>query len=125
MFQLWKFEWNRRGTESNKREKWVKKNVAAIGNRTRDLSITDQMSVLTNQVHLNIQFRHIFDQKCSFTDSLNRLGSRFARTSFVPLEIISENIFEIKKDIFVVSTSIDAANFFESWRGVLARKWPT
>ena len=39
-----------------------------------------------NQVHLKIQFRHKFDQKCPFTDSLHRLGSRFARTSSVPLE---------------------------------------
>ena len=37
-------------------------NVAASGNRTRDPSITDQLSVLTNQVHLKIQFRHRFDQ---------------------------------------------------------------
>ena len=43
-------------------------------------------SVFTNQVHLNIQFRHRFDQKCPFTDSLHRLVSRFARTSSVPLE---------------------------------------
>ena len=70
--QLWKFEWSRRGIESKKREKWEKKkfNAAATGNRTRDLSITDQMSVLTNQVHLKIQFRHRFDQKCPFTDSV-------------------------------------------------------
>ena len=48
------------------------------------------MSVLTNQVHLKIQFRHIFDQKCPLTDSLHRLASRFARTSSVPLEISTE-----------------------------------
>ena len=30
-------------------------------------------------------------QKCLFTDSLHRLGSRFARTSSVPLEIICLN----------------------------------
>ena len=29
------------------------------------------MSVLTNQVHLKIQFRHRFDQKCPFTDSFH------------------------------------------------------
>ena len=89
--QLWKFEWNRRGTESKKRKKWGKNkknnNAASTGNRTRDLSITDQMSVLTNQVHLKIQFRHRFDQKSPFTDSLHRLGSRFARTSSVPLRV--------------------------------------
>ena len=45
------------------------------------------MSVLTNQVQLKIQFRHIFDQKCPFTDSLHRLASRFARTK---LEISTE-----------------------------------
>ena len=56
--------------------------------------ITDQMSVLTNQVHLKIQFRHRFHQKCPFTDSLHRLGSRFARTSSVPLE---KNLFKITK----------------------------
>ena len=86
---------NSSGTEeepSQKREKNGGKkkiiNAAATGNRTRDLSITDQMSVLTNQVHLKIQFRHRFDQKCPFTDSLHRLSSRFAQTSSVPLEII-------------------------------------
>ena len=62
-------------------------NAATTRNRTRELSIIDQMSVLTNQVHLKIQFRHRFDQKCPFTDALHRLGSRFARTSPVPLEI--------------------------------------
>ena len=73
---------NSSGTEgepSQKREKMGAKrkkiNAASTGNRTRDLSITDQMSVLTNQVHLKIQFRHRFDQKCPFTDSLHRLGS--------------------------------------------------
>ena len=95
--QIWKFEWNRRGTESKKREKWGKRgkyNATATGNRTRDLSITDQMSVLTNQVHLKIQFRHRFDQKCPFTDSLHRLGSRFARTSPVPLEMMKHCLLE-------------------------------
>ena len=84
---------NSSGTEeepSQKREKNGEKikiiNAASTGNRTRDLSITDQMSVLTNHVHLKIQFRHRFDQKCPFTDSLHRLGSCFARTSSVPLE---------------------------------------
>ena len=69
---LWKFEWNRRGTESKKREKGGKKsNAVATGNRTLDLSITDQMDVLTNQVLLKIQFRHRFDKKCQtrYTDS--------------------------------------------------------
>ena len=75
-----------------KREKYgckkKKINAAATGNRTRDPSITDQMSVLTNQVHLKIQFRHRFDRKkCPFPDSFHRLGSRFARNSSVPLEI--------------------------------------
>ena len=85
---------NSSGTEeepSQKREKNGRKKKkikdASNGNRTRVLSITDQMSVLTNQVQLKIQFRHIFDQNCSFTDSLHRLSSRFARTSSVPLEI--------------------------------------
>ena len=73
---------NSSGTEgepSQKREKKGGKkkkiNAAATGNRTRDLSITDQMSVLTNQVHLKIQFRHRFVHKCPFTDSLYRFGS--------------------------------------------------
>ena len=35
-----------------------------------------------------IHFGHKFDQKCLFTDSLHRLGSRFARTSSVPFEKI-------------------------------------
>ena len=59
---------NSSGTEgepSQKERKMEEKrkiiNATAIGNRTRDLSITDQMSVLTNQVHLKIQFRHRFD----------------------------------------------------------------
>ena len=34
-----------------------------------------------------VQFLANFDQKCLFTDSLHRLGSRFARTSSVSLEI--------------------------------------
>ena len=72
IYQILKFEWNRRGTESKMREKWGKNQCC------RDPSIT----VLTNQVHLKIQFRHIFDQKCPLTDSLHRLASRFARTSF-------------------------------------------
>ena len=55
-------------------------NAATTRNRTRELSIIDQMSVLTNQVNLRIQFRHRFDQKCPFTD--------FAQTSSVSLEII-------------------------------------
>ena len=79
---------------SQKREKNGGKksnnNAASTGNRTRDLSITDQMSVLTNQVHLKIQFRHRFDQKCLFSDSIHRLGSRFAQTSSVPLEKMFE-----------------------------------
>ena len=41
--QIWKFEWNRRGTESKKREKWGEKrnkiNAAATGNRTLNPSI--------------------------------------------------------------------------------------
>ena len=57
----------KRDKNGGKKEK--KNNAAATGNRTRDPSITDQMSVLTNQVHLKIQFRHRFDQKCPFTDS--------------------------------------------------------
>ena len=80
-----------------KREKWGRKkkiNAAATGNRTRDPSITDQMSVLTNQVHLKIQFRHRFDQKSQITDSLHRLGSFFARTSSVPLEMIDTINFD-------------------------------
>ena len=60
--------------------------AASAGNRTQDPSITDQMSVLTDQVHLKIQFRHRFDQNCPFTDSLHRLGSRFARSLSVPHE---------------------------------------
>ena len=75
--QLWKFEWNRRESSQKKREKCgikeKKINTAVTGNRTRDPSIIDQMSVLTNQVNLRIQFRHRFDQKCPFTDSLHRL----------------------------------------------------
>ena len=43
-------------------------NAASTGNRTRDLSITDQMPVLKNQVHWRIQFRHKFAQKCQCTD---------------------------------------------------------
>ena len=50
-----------------KREKYgckkKKINAAATGNQIRDPSITDQMSVLTNQIHLKIQFSHRFDQK--------------------------------------------------------------
>ena len=65
---------------SQKRGKKV--NAVTTGNQTRDLSITDQMSALTNQVHLKIQFRHRFDQKCPFTDSFHRLASRFARTLY-------------------------------------------
>ena len=68
---------NSSGTEGEPREKREKNGekrkiilAAAAGNRTRDLSITDQMSVLTNQVHLKIQFRHRFDQKCPFTHSV-------------------------------------------------------
>ena len=72
--------------EKNGRKKKKKINAATTRNRTRDLSITDRMSVLTNQVHLKIQFRHIFDQKCPFNNSLHRLGSRFARIASVPLE---------------------------------------
>ena len=34
-----------------------------------------------------VQILAKFDQKCLLTDSLHRLGSRFARTSSVPLEI--------------------------------------
>mgnify|MGYP001191379606 CR=1 FL=1 len=78
-----------------KREKYAGKKIhdAATGNRTRDLSITDQMSFLTNQVHLKIQFRLRFDQKCPFTDSLHRLGSRFARTSSVSLDMKVLDLF--------------------------------
>ena len=86
---------NRVKKERNMGENRKKINAASTGNRTRDLSITDQMSVLTNQVHLKIQFRHRFDQKCPFTDSLHRLGSRFARTSSVPLEIKLFSVFPI------------------------------
>ena len=114
--QLWKFEWKRRGTKSKKRQKWVKKerkkiNAALTGNRTRDLSITDQMNVLTNQVLLKRQFRHRFDQKCPFTDSLQRLGSRFARTSSVPLEIIWKEIWRsiylFSKGCFLLEISLE------------------
>ena len=78
---------NRVKKERKMGEKRKKINAAATGNRTRDPSITDQMDFLANQVHLKIQFRHRFDQKCPFTDSLPRLGSRFARTLSVPFEI--------------------------------------
>ena len=85
---------NSSGTEeepSQKREKMGEKrkkiNAAATGNRTRDPSITDQMSVLTNQVHLKIQFRYRFDQNGPFTASLHRLDSCFARSSSVSLEM--------------------------------------
>ena len=78
------------GNRVKKERKMGKKrkiiNATATGNRTRDLSIIDQMSVLTNQVHLKIQFRHRFDQKCLSTASLNRLAWRFAQTSSVPHE---------------------------------------
>ena len=79
---------------SQKRGKKV--NAVTTGNQTRDLSITDQMSALTNQVHLKIQFRHRFDQKCPFTDSFHRLASRFARTLSVPLEKIF-NLFTLSQ----------------------------
>ena len=84
-----------KGNRVKKGRKMEEKKIhaAATGNRTRDPSITDQMSVLTNQVHLKIQFRHRFDQKCPFTDSLHRLGSRFARTSSVPLEMKQKTSF--------------------------------
>ena len=42
-------------------------------------------------VHLKIQFRHRFDQKCPFTDSFHRLASRFART----LSVLLEKIFNL------------------------------
>ena len=61
---------NRVKKERKRGEKEEIINAAATGNRTRDLSITDQMDVLTNQVHLKIHFRHRFDQKCPFTDSV-------------------------------------------------------
>ena len=81
------------GESSQKREKNGKKKRKKI----RDLSITDQMCALKNWVHLKIQFRHRFDQKCPFSDSLHRLGSRFARTSSVPLEIRLLSHFEGQK----------------------------
>ena len=65
--QLWKFERNRRETES-KREK--------------------------NGENKKMQFRHRFDQKCPFTDSLHWLDSHLARTSSVPLEK-SSNVAQI------------------------------
>ena len=68
-------------------KKGKKINAAATGNRTRDLSITDQMFVLANQVHLKIQFRYRFDQNGPFTASLHRLDSCFARSSSVSLEM--------------------------------------
>ena len=76
------------GTEEEpsqkKREKLDEKrkiiNAASTGNQTPDLSITNQMSVLTNQVHLKIQFRHRFDEKCPFTDSLHRLSNLVCST---------------------------------------------
>ena len=68
--------------EKNGGEKKKKINAAATGNRTRDLPITDQMSVLTNQVHLKIQFRLRYDQKCPFTDSLHRLASLEMKVDF-------------------------------------------
>ena len=78
---------NRVKKERNMEGKRKKKiHAASAGNRTQDPSITDQMSVLTDQVHLKIQFRHRFDQNCPFTPSVHRLGSRFTRTSSVPLE---------------------------------------
>ena len=53
-------------------------NSAATGNRTRDPSITDPMSNLTNQVNLKIQFRHRFVPKVP----IHRL---------VPLKILKKN----------------------------------
>ena len=41
-----------------------------------------------------MQFRHRFDQKCPFTDSLHWLDSHLARTSSVPLEK-SSNVAQI------------------------------
>ena len=48
-----------------------------------------------------MQFGQDFYQNCPFTDSLHRLSSRFARTSFVPLEKIDNLSQEIvtKKDL--------------------------
>ena len=80
---------NSSGTEENR----VKKE-RVTGNRTRDPSIIDQMSVLTNQVHLKLQFRHRFDQKCPFTDSLHRLGSRFVRANLV---CSTRNNFQVRQ----------------------------
>ena len=49
----------------------------------------------------NRQFCIKFNQKCLFTDSLHRLGSRFARTSSVPLETNRTNlIFAVKIQSF-------------------------
>ena len=102
---------NSSGTEgepSQKREKNGGKkkkiiNAAATGNRTRDLSITDQMSVLTNQVHLKIQFRHRFDQKYQFKDSLHRLE-------------ITENVLPLIECPATVSLDLDGFLRFTSAR---------
>ena len=46
----------KRNRVKTERKKEKKSNAASTGNRTRDPSITDQMSILTNQVHLKIQY---------------------------------------------------------------------
>ena len=74
---------NSSGTEGELSQKREKNG----GKKKNNQCCHDQMSVLTNQVHLKIQFRDRFDQKCPFKDSLHRLSSRFAGTSSVPLEV--------------------------------------
>ena len=84
------------GTEeepSQKREKRKIINADASGNRTRDLSITDQISVLTNQVHLKIQFRHRFDQKCPFTET--RYADSDLASSLEPRLFHSKQTFQL------------------------------
>ena len=75
-------EGNRVKKERKAGEKRKIINVASAGNRTRDLSITDLMSVLTNQVHLKIQFRHT-----DLTKSAH-LQTRYTDSVLASLEII-------------------------------------
>ena len=100
---------NRVKKERKRGEKEEIINAAATGNRTRDLSITEQMSVLTNQVHLKIHFRHRFDQKCPFTDSLHSNQSDIRP---VPFKFLDHKI-----DLYQAKSANDfmCNQWFDKW----------
>ena len=91
-------------------------NAAATGNRTRDPSITDQMSGLTNQVHLKIQFRHRFDKKVSIHRlvSQTRFSLRSKLFCSTRNHCIQPNLFQLQRYVFIFNMELICFRYLQT-----------